>query len=73
VPGPHARAGRAHLTYLVPEYAAHFNAERSHQALGKRPLPEAGSPGPLVLPFPGGGVVCEERLGGLLRHYRRAA
>jgi hypothetical protein len=36
-------------------------------------LPEAGEPEPNVLPFPERGVVCRKRLGGLLRHYRRAA
>ena len=28
---------------------------------------------PQVLPFPKGEVVCRERLGGLLKHYSRAA
>jgi putative transposase len=28
---------------------------------------------PRVLPFPSGEVVCRERLGGLLKHYYRAA
>ena len=36
-------------------------------------LPEAGEPEPDVLSFPERGVVCQKRLGGLLRHYRRAA
>jgi hypothetical protein len=51
----------------------HFNTERPHQSLGNRPLPDLGQPEPPVLPFPESGVVCEKRLGGLLRHYRRAA
>ncbi len=37
------------------------------------PLPEADEPGPRVLKFPTGEVKCRERLGGLLKHYYRAA
>jgi transposase InsO family protein len=65
--------GEAHLTCLVREYVAHFNTERPHQSLGNRPLPEAGEPEPPILPFPERGIVCEKRLGGLLKHYRQAA
>lgn len=65
--------GEAHLNHLVREYVAHFNTERPHQALGNRPLPDVARPEPPVLPFPEGGVVCEQRLGGLLKHHRRAA
>ena len=65
--------GETHLNYLVSEYVEHHNTERPHQSLGNRPLPDAGQPDPPVLPFPESGVVCEKRLGGLLRHYRRVA
>ena len=65
--------GEAHLNHLVREYVEHHNTERPHQSLGNRPLPDAGSPEPPMLPFPESGVICRKRLGGLLRHYRRAA
>ncbi len=63
--------GEKHLRHIVAEYADHYNRERPHQALGNRPL---GDPvDPAAPPSPAGEVVCDERLGGLLRHYRRAA
>jgi putative transposase len=65
--------GEAHLNYLVREYVTHFNTERPHQSLGNRPLPDVGTSEPPVLPFPESGVVCDRRLGGLLKCYRRAA
>jgi putative transposase len=65
--------GETHLNFVVREFVTHFNTERPHQSLGNRPLPEAGTLEPDVLPFPDAGVACDQRLGGLLRHYRRAA
>jgi hypothetical protein len=38
-----------------------------------RPLPDVGTPEPPLLPFPEAGVVCHQRLGGLLKSYARAA
>jgi hypothetical protein len=58
--------GGRHLRYVVGTYADYYNRQRPHQALGDLPL--SGEP-----PQVAGAVVCEERLGGLLRHYRRAA
>jgi putative transposase len=63
--------GEKHLRYLVSEYVAHYNRERPHQGKDNRPLSQAAEP--TVVPLPVGEVVCEERLGGLLRHYRRAS
>jgi putative transposase len=63
--------GENHLRHILKEYLEHYNAERPHQARGNVPLPDAE--GPCVLPFPSGEVRCRERLGGLLRHYHRAA
>ena len=34
---------------------------------------DAGADEPRILKFPAGKVKCKERLGGLLRHYYRAA
>jgi hypothetical protein len=66
--------GERHLRHLVREFVAHYHAERPHQALGNVPLPAAASAGdPPILPFPRGPVRCRTRLGGLLRHYHRAA
>lgn len=65
--------GETHFNHLIREYVAHFNTERPHQSLGNQPLPQAGEPEPDVLPFPEQGIACQKRLGGLLRHYRRAA
>jgi putative transposase len=64
--------GEAHLRHLLTEYIAHYHAERPHQGLGNGPPAGAEPPageGPLFA----SDVVCEERLGGLLKHYRRHA
>src|SRR5882757_10065406 len=62
--------GEASLRHAVTEYIEHYHAERPHQGIGN------------VIPFPAvqndnqlrdGPVVCRERLGGLLRSYRRKA
>jgi hypothetical protein len=69
--------GEGYFRHLITEYAKYHNEERPHQARGNVPLPvaeaeDAGSP---ALPFPStfGEVRCRERLGGLLKHYYRAA
>jgi putative transposase len=64
--------GERHLNYLVREYVEHFHLERPHQSKGNRPLPEADAPDPPVLPFPKK-IEVKKRLGGVLKHYRRAA
>jgi len=64
--------GEAHLRYLVDSYVAFYNTQRPHQGLGNKPLaPSDISTEDVHLPL--GEVLCDERLGGLLRHYRRAA
>lgn len=60
--------GESHLEYLVSEYVNYFNTERPHQAMGNDVLTEQGESPSLE-----GEVVCQERLGGLLKHYRREA
>jgi transposase InsO family protein len=61
--------GERALRNAVVQYLAHYNAERAHQGVGNRRLsavpPSEASPGH-------GEVVCDERLGGLLKSYRRA-
>ena len=60
-----------HLRHILNEWLAHYNTERPYQGVGNVPLSgeAAEGPGPLRL----ADVVCEERLGGLIKHYRRAA
>ncbi len=60
--------GDRSLRRALREYVAHFHHERPHQGLGNElvvPPDGAGSPT--------GEVVVDERLGGLLRSYRRTA
>jgi hypothetical protein len=57
--------------HLVTEYAAHDKRERPHQARGNQPPATAGPPGDS--PGPAKAVVCDEHLGGLFEHFRRAA
>lgn len=68
--------GENHLRHVVTGYVGHYNEERPHQGRGNVPLPvaQAADAGePPILPFPKGEVKCREWLGGLLRHYYRAA
>ena len=57
--------GEAHLRHLVSEYMEHYHTERPHQGIGNE----------IIAPLPQGDgeIVCHERLGGLLKSYRRAA
>ena len=68
--------GEKHLRYLAKVFVEHYNVERPHQGRGNVPLPDAqanDTGAPRVLKFPTGEVQCKERLGGLLKHYHRAA
>ena len=57
------RYGRA-----VTQYLAHYHGERNHQGLGNRLIePEDG------VADRNGSIECRERLGGMLRYYRRQA
>jgi transposase InsO family protein len=60
--------GEAHLRRAVREYVKHYHGERNHQGIGNR-LIEAS----IDEPRTSGAIECCERLGGLLRYYRRAA
>ena len=44
----------------------HYHSERAHQGLGNERIERVEHGG-------AGDVECSERLGGLLKHYRRAA
>lgn len=63
--------GEDHLRHLLKEYLAYYHAERPHQAKDNLPLLGRRSEN---VPFARTAeLVCEERLGGLLKHYRPAA
>lgn len=63
--------GERHLDYLLEEYAQHYNTERPHSAcLHLPPSHIRDRDGPNTESTR---VTCQSRLGGLLRHYHRAA
>ncbi len=64
--------GEAHLHHIVSCYVDYHSRCRPHQALGNRPLADLPPPEPIThLSLQD--LHCEERLGGLLRHYTRRA
>ena len=58
--------GEKHLDYLVREYVEHYHHERPHQGLNNRLVNTEQQAAD-------GEVQCRTRLGGLLKHYYRAA
>ncbi len=58
--------GEASLRRAISEYVVHYHEERAHQGIGNERIEQRGAVGD-------GEVVCDERLGGLLKRYRRAA
>lgn len=60
--------GAEHLQRALKEFVAHFHLDRPHRGLGNRVLLASASESPK-----NGEVVVDERLGGLLRSYRRVA
>jgi putative transposase len=58
--------GESYLRTAVREYVAHYHNERNHQGLDGRLIEPANAAG-------AGPIDCRERLGGLLRFYRRQA
>ncbi|MHC4061141.1 MAG: integrase core domain-containing protein [Planctomycetota bacterium] len=57
--------GERHLHYIIEEYVKHYHQERPHQGIDNN----------IIEPPPQGRgqITCHERLGGLLKSYRRAA
>ena len=57
--------GEKHLRYCTEQFIIHYHTERPHQGIGNN----------IIDPQPQGDgeIVCHERLGGLLKSYRRAA
>jgi putative transposase len=58
--------GEASLRHAISEYVMHYHEERAHQGIGNERIEHVGA-------MRSGEVVCDERLGGLLECYRRAA
>ena len=69
--------GSEHFDYIVSSYVDYYHECRPHQGIGNVLLPKPdektldGSPDSLPLDL--SQIKCEERLGGLLRHYYREA
>ena len=59
--------GERHLRRVVSEYVEHYHRERNHQGLANRLIATDGRC------MAEGAVRCRERLGGMLRSYRRHA
>jgi len=60
--------GLRHLRRTVREFVEHYHLERNHQGLDNRLITPLAAPVNDNAP-----IVCRERLGGLLKHYFRAA
>jgi transposase InsO family protein len=60
--------GERHLRKAVREYTEHYHAERNHQGRGNELIETPREESNLD-----GAVECQERLGGVLKYYRRAA
>ena len=60
--------GERHLQKAVREYTEHYHVERNHQGRGNELIET-----PCEEPNMDGAVECQERLGGVLKYYRRAA
>jgi len=60
--------GEASLRRAIREYLAHYHSERNHQGIGNKIIePDHG------VGSSSGAIRCRERLGGMLRYYRRQA
>ncbi len=59
--------GEKHLDHIVQEYAEFYNCHRPHQGRRNEPLTRSARHRNRRK------IVCQSRLGGLLRHYSRAA
>jgi hypothetical protein len=67
---PESERVRGPLSRMLAEFSAHYHGERNHQGKGnKLLLPNAGD----QTKQRGHAVACHQRLGGLLKLYRRVA
>ncbi len=60
--------GRKSLEKAVREYVEHYHAERNHQGIGNELIEPSDNVGAIT-----GTIECRERLGGMLKYYRRYA
>jgi hypothetical protein len=58
--------GEKMLRHAVGEFVTDYHRERNHQGLGNRLIESDEHTGQTT-----GAIVCDERLGGLLKYYRR--
>ena len=69
--------GRAHMNYLCDQFRQHYELERPHQSLENELLKRAKKSVKRKVKLPDviriGDLHCNERLGGLLKHYSRRA
>jgi hypothetical protein len=59
------------MNHIIAGFDRHYGIERPHHSLGNAPLAELPAP-PEDVPSPAD-VRCEKSLGGLLKHFHRAA
>ncbi len=64
--------GHKHLDYLVSTFVDYCHTQRPHQAKRNRPLLKLVE-SPTAPPSSSDDILCEERLGGLIKHYYRKA
>jgi hypothetical protein len=60
--------GESMLQRCVHQFVEHYNTERNHQGLDNTIIDPVDDLGKIS-----GDIVCRERLGGLLKYYRRQA
>lgn len=69
--------GESHMNHLVAEMVAHYHEERPHQGLDNklltRPQQKSRTKANCEIQLPLAELRCRSRLGGLLKHYYRAA
>ncbi len=69
--------GQSHFDYIVHEYVEHYHEERPHQGIGNVLLSRRGEPeseeAKEVATLSMDDIRCKSRLGGILKHYYRAA
>ncbi len=65
--------GTEHLDYLNSEFVDYYNRQRPHSSLEKYKPPDAAIPSAGRSPPNAGKVTCQRRLGGVIKHYSRAA
>ncbi|MFM7162046.1 MAG: hypothetical protein ACKO3P_16965 [Planctomycetaceae bacterium] len=63
--------GEKYRDYLVREFVRYYHRDRPHQGVSNVTLDHPATDEPVLAKI--SDVVCDERLGGLLKSYRRAA